>query len=486
MNVCSSVRARFFLSHLLVVFFVSSTFGVLFYINVADDLTLSIGERLASSAAISGQMIDAAELSPIRYKEDVNASIYKKTVQILRDMQQANPDVAQFYILRRERGEVRFVVDGDPISSPALPGTLYEFASPNMKEGFSRALSDDKPYSDEWGTFLSGYAPLKNGAGNYLIGVDMHAPDIRAKYTGLRVFCVTTFLVSIALAALLTEVLVRRFMTPVNKLVERCTSIAEGKLGVNLEYRGGKEAGRLVEAFNAMSVALSSSEKEKNQAFEALENSRVELEARIRKRTVELEDLNKALREEIAQRRTVQNTLQEVVATDELTKLLNRRAMMERLDQEISRHRRSGKPLSMIMIDLDRFKEVNDVEGHHAGDIVLKETAIRMKSVLRKHDIAARWGGDEFVVILPDTGMEQAFLAAEKVRENIVSVAYDIGGREIMMTSSLGVATSGKDAAADQLFKAADEALYLAKGRGRNRVARSMELPSEQTPRTSS
>lgn len=156
---------------------------------------------------------------------------------------------------------------------------------------------------------------------------------------------------------------------------------------------------------------------------------------------------------------------------DGLTGLWNRSMMLDQLELELSRAERDHRPLSIVMIDLDRFKHINDTHGHAAGDAVLRTAAERMRSVLRAYDGLARYGGEEFMLLLPGCDTTAALDIAERARETMALEPARSGDIELPITISLGIASAvdaGWDAAS--LIAAADEALYRAKARGRNRV----------------
>lgn len=163
---------------------------------------------------------------------------------------------------------------------------------------------------------------------------------------------------------------------------------------------------------------------------------------------------------------------QEKANRDSLTGLLNHEEILGALDQELARAEREGKCVSVIMADLDHFKMVNDTYGHMAGDAVLRSVAKRMHSLTRSYDYVGRYGGEEFLVILPECCKECAVTFAERLSECISSERMDTSEGEIPVTVSLGVSASGKDRGwnAQALVRSADEALYLAKKNGRNRV----------------
>ena len=166
--------------------------------------------------------------------------------------------------------------------------------------------------------------------------------------------------------------------------------------------------------------------------------------------------------------------LEKLAITDSLTGLLNRRALTERLSAELDRARRYDLVLTLLMIDLDHFKSINDTHGHLVGDEVLRDVSGILQKEVRTVDIAARFGGEEFVVVLPETGEDGAITFAERVRVRIAErpVATGDGSEPLRITVSIGVAafpSPGIDEV-DDLIARADEALYRAKAEGRNRV----------------
>ena len=164
--------------------------------------------------------------------------------------------------------------------------------------------------------------------------------------------------------------------------------------------------------------------------------------------------------------------LVEVALLDPLTGLGNRRAFDARLAEEVSRASRYKSALSLAMVDLDGFKEINDRHGHMAGDTVLVRVGLLLKEVMRASDIVTRYGGDEFAIILPDTGKTEAWLAAEKLRSALIDLQIELaGGHVVGVTGSTGLAGfSEANQTPEGLLEAADSALYRAKHRGSNRV----------------
>jgi two-component system, cell cycle response regulator len=164
--------------------------------------------------------------------------------------------------------------------------------------------------------------------------------------------------------------------------------------------------------------------------------------------------------------------LREQVITDPLTGLFNVRHFRSALDKELERTLRSGVPTALMMIDLDHFKQVNDQWGHEVGNHVLKMTARLIGQATRQLDIQCRYGGEEFVVILPSTSLLLASQVAERLRELIEHAEMDVDGQALKVTTSIGLSVrlANERGSADRLIKEADECLYQAKHSGRNKV----------------
>lgn len=167
-----------------------------------------------------------------------------------------------------------------------------------------------------------------------------------------------------------------------------------------------------------------------------------------------------------------------LATTDALTGLLNRRAFLESTGKELARAKRYNDRLSVILLDVDHFKQINDKRGHAAGDVVLAAVGKLLNGALRTCDIVARWGGEEFVLVLPSTSLEGAEQTAERVRELLEHAQIkDNDGDRIPVTASFGVATLLATENLEQLVDRADRAMYLAKSGGRNRVVCDEPLP---------
>jgi diguanylate cyclase (GGDEF)-like protein len=172
----------------------------------------------------------------------------------------------------------------------------------------------------------------------------------------------------------------------------------------------------------------------------------------------------------IADLNRAEQQLQEMASHDYLTHLLNRRAGYQRIFEEMQRAERGEKPLVFILFDIDHFKRLNDSYGHTAGDLVLKQLALKLLAALRDYDIACRYGGEEFLVVAPETSVEQGLKLAERLRATIASTHFNAGTQDLSVTVSIGVALLQKKDTIENVISRADTALYQAKNGGRNRV----------------
>lgn len=171
-----------------------------------------------------------------------------------------------------------------------------------------------------------------------------------------------------------------------------------------------------------------------------------------------------------------------MATTDGLTKVYNRKVAIERFEEEISQHIRFNKPLSCLLLDIDHFKSINDRYGHQAGDAFLVMMAGILRKFSRQYDIVCRYGGEEFIIILPETDLADALFVAEKMREQVQQASIVFNGSTISTTISAGAAQMfpGKKESSDDIIYRADKALYKAKETGRNRVITAEETENSK------
>ena len=198
-----------------------------------------------------------------------------------------------------------------------------------------------------------------------------------------------------------------------------------------------------------------------------------ELKARLRS-MLRIKRLQEELEERERQLLEANERLRHMSRTDSLTGLDNRRYVEQQMEMMFAHGKRLSEPLSCVMCDLDRFKSVNDTHGHHAGDAVLKQFAALLKHEAREIDSVGRYGGEEFIVLLPGTVLDAAVTFAERVRKQVESHTFVFEGGSVRRTASFGVSgwPHPRVADSDRLLRAADDAMYVAKESGRNRVVR--------------
>ena len=173
-----------------------------------------------------------------------------------------------------------------------------------------------------------------------------------------------------------------------------------------------------------------------------------------------------------AQLLSAREALREQATRDSLTRVWNRSSILEALSRELARAWRETSPLGVVIVDLDHFKHINDNHGHLAGDAVLREAARRMQSSVRQYDSIGRYGGEEFLILLPNCGEADSYSQAERLRKQLSQTDICVGDTSVRITASFGVtaAVPGEPWTSEGLIRKADEALYVAKKSGRNRV----------------
>ena len=448
-----STEKKLFLSHFLAIVLVSGSMGSYFYHNAIDSLLGSLQARLKYSAALLSTTVDPKTLDQVVSPADKALDSYQKGVAHLRELVKSNPDIAFIYVMRRDGAVIRFVLDSDP-DTPADPGEIYPVHVHALLEGFSKAGSDRELFHDKWGTFMSGFAPLHGGEGRYVIGIDMRADEVANKLDALRTTGVLSLAFSLFLAFLFSHFFARSQVRRINALHRRCVEV--GTLtGEALEQKGD-ELDQLALTFGAM--------------LNRLQQSHAELEQRVVQRTAELSQANQHLKAEMDQREKIAQLLEETARTDFLTKLINRRAMHQSLHGEMARIERMGGVFSLVLVDIDFFKNINDQFGHDIGDEVLIALSRAFEESAREQDVVSRWGGEEFLILLPDTSEADAAEQAERLRQLLDSDSLQIPRYPHRVTASFGVCEFRAGESLESLLKQADVALYQAKVMGRNLV----------------
>ena len=284
----------------------------------------------------------------------------------------------------------------------------------------------------------------------------------------IRNYALLGFIGAVVLSLLFARLFATRINRVLDALVERLQQVAAGNFDARIQTIDEDPTGRLASAFNDMSERLQQTLREREGTLTQLREARTQLEGSIRDRTKELVDLNVLLRDEHEQRAQMEANLAEAAATDPLTKLLNRRALLGLMQHIGDTMCKSGKKCCIATLDIDHFKQVNDRFGHDVGDQVLSAVSAVIRKHLRADEAAARWGGEEFLLAWPDQSLAVAEQRADRLRELIGDCNFANG--RLRITASFGIAEWAPSEPLEAALKRSDKALYCAKAEGRNRV----------------
>jgi diguanylate cyclase (GGDEF)-like protein len=208
-----------------------------------------------------------------------------------------------------------------------------------------------------------------------------------------------------------------------------------------------------------------------SEAVNSMVSSLMDARTQLQVRAMELSQANEQLQAQLEEIQRLQDQLREQAIRDPLTNLFNRRYMQKIIERELAGAQRLQRTTAVLMMDIDHFKRLNDTFGHKAGDLMLQAFGALLRDETRAYDVACRYGGEEFVVIMPGATMEAGYRRAEQLRSQFAEVRLDFSGSELRATVSVGVAIFPLHGeTSDALLRAADQALYAAKAGGRNCV----------------
>ncbi|HKJ39523.1 MAG TPA: diguanylate cyclase [Anaerolineales bacterium] len=358
-----------------------------------------------------------------------------------------NPDLVERSDIRMINGKPYFVIlrRGEVIEPVCLqchstpenaPGDLVKVYGPNRSFG---------RYVGEVVSAISIRIPLETAYVN--------ADRLSLKLTGLLLLILSgLFTIQFWLNRKL-------LFKPINALHTKALQIStdHSRIGEEIQLPSGRDFAELTRAFNTMSISL--------------RQERDLLDARVKERTSQLNETNNQLHIQMKEIEQLQETLREQARRDPLTGLYNRRYLSESLQQELSRARRARRSVSVIIMDIDHFKKINDTHGHQIGDKFLLEIANLLSTHTRDFDFACRYGGEEFLLVLPNATARNTFKRAEQIRSKCADIRIEHENKDVSITISMGIATYPRHSKnVDELLTKADEALYRSKRRGRNQV----------------
>lgn len=445
-----TLSRRLFYSHLLCALLVSFSVASYLYFAVRQELLTSLNARLAGSAATLASSLDVADLSALQAGSAAErAAVRARMHRFLR----YNPDLGAARVLAVA-----------PNASVVLLETQAERESAPEAE-----VEAGKPVVLPVGAHdYAGSAYVPNSESSFAVSVSAKAGDTEDRLSRTRNNALLGFILAVVLSLLFSRLLNKQASMVVGSFVARFKQVAGGGFDARVPLMGDDEFGRLAVAFNDMAIKLQASLGERDRSLEQLQQARDRLERNVRDRTQELERLNVLLREEHEQRARFEAGLAEAAATDPLTKLLNRRAMLELLEHVATRMRNNARTCCFVICDIDHFKLINDQHGHAVGDAVLAAVAAQIRQELRSDEAAARWGGEEFLLLWPDQGLGAVEQRANRVREMLNSKPLAAGVAKV--SACFGIAELKPGETVDQCLIRADKAMYKAKAAGRNRV----------------
>lgn len=563
--------------------------SLVLYVASVQAIDREVKTDLTRIAAVVAALVEHRAHQSFTQRKQESSEEYETAIAPLRRVVESSPEIAFVYTLVRRNGNYYFILDPTDAGDSDKDGVddkshimqVYDDPSPSLVQTFDTGVpqSDAKPYTDMWGTFISGYAPVldENGKVLAIAGVDLKAEKYLHRLDG--VFAAARIATALGvLLSFLTGFMAYRAQS--NAIAQRAM-IAEREHQLQLAQEELKaqhlelanqygKLERAITAEQAASIRMKAASQrferlfhgipaacftfdsngilfEWNNQFEQLlglatqdlfqqslglifppdvskiftqfdgepiedveievpardgraltlvlrafsieiDNQRVGgvgsllditerklLAERVAKQLAEERELSDKLDDQRAQLEESNRLLEVLSTTDGLTGVNNRRSLEEHLSRHFEEAKRYGHPLSVILLDVDKFKSFNDTFGHQEGDTVLKAIASSLQGAARTADLVARYGGEEFCVILPSTGAEEAIVAAERFRKAIASESWTLRP----MTASFGVVTLTHEDSTDALLRHADEALYHAKENGRNQCTHFSALASQ-------
>ncbi|MHB0977650.1 MAG: bifunctional diguanylate cyclase/phosphodiesterase [Candidatus Aquicultorales bacterium] len=373
-----------------------------------------------TAAAVDGRKVAELTGSPA----DLENPAFQRLREQLSEVRQANPDVRFVYLMGLRGKDVVFLADAEPTHSKdySPPGQVYQDASRQLRELFEKGTSFvEGPIRDDWGVWVSGLSTIDDPATGRplaVLGIDIDAADWMQSVAFYRLLGITATLTVVLLTIL--------FLAIWQRTRQASARIAALEITA-LKYETEKRVHDIASAFGQEVSML------------------------------------------ISERKAAEEKIKRMAYYDPLTDLPNRMLFHDRLSVAVAQAHRSGDKLAIMVLDLDRFKNINDTLGHLAGDELLRLVASRLRNVVREGDTVARLGGDEFTLLLPDIQRAgDAVKIAKKVLDALdPSFAY--GEHELHISTSIGIAlfpNDGEDA--DTLLKNSDIAMYRAKEKGKN------------------
>lgn len=440
---CLPLGVKVFLVCVISAILVSSMGSAVLYRGASHSLRQQLREYLMATAATAALQVDPRLHALVKTEADRHSSAYYIIQRKLRAMRRANPEVHNAYTMRKtaSKNTWQFIVDVD--GGPDTPvGCKYDVSElPEMQKAFDGPSADKEPARDKWGTWLSGYAPIRDAGGRAvaILGIDVSFAGVRHEESLLGRAALRTFALAFLLAVVVSLLVTRVLLNRVHVFSRAAERVRAGDLEFQLESSGSPEVRKFTDAFNSMIGGL------------------------------------KLSRERLMEETTL----------DALTGLYNHVYFQDVLASEIKSAGTRNQSLCLMIFDIDHFKGLNDAFGYSVGARVIRQIGDLLRQSIREGDILARYGGDEFAVILPDTDIETGRSLAEKLRRSIETQRFRIalmdevlpGGsvpddREVTgITVTAGLVNyPNNQRSRDGLVMAAEIAVSRAKHKSRNSV----------------
>jgi diguanylate cyclase (GGDEF)-like protein len=329
-----------------------------------------------------------------------------------------------------------------------------EIVDPNHKPLYHQGGKGTPASSDKELTYSFPLYQMHDGNQIFLANVTLHSSDqaiFERVKVGFAMLLLNAMIKSLALMTLFYIAFRKHLEIPLDTLMRQISNLkTEKKSLIDVKWTRVNELSILQSKFNGLLKHIYAEEERR---IEMVQDQNKRLEALVQDRTSELEILNREL--------------QKLATTDGLTQIANRSSLDEALNQAIAENQRYQRPFSVVMIDIDLFKTINDSHGHLVGDTVLKTLAQLIKSQIRSVDTIGRWGGEEFMIVYREIECQGAYALAENIRQSVENHPFEGVER---ITISMGVAQYRPGTSAEELLKQADAVMYQSKEHGRNRV----------------
>ncbi|HSX62935.1 MAG TPA: diguanylate cyclase [Tahibacter sp.] len=459
-----TIKRRLLLSHLAVILLGAGALGAYMYWAVSNQMLDAVAQRLLDNVRLVESALSLDDIRALGDRADSSAG--DRIAGRLRAAVRLNADLASAYVVE-PLGDSQRVLATSVADGRGGPDFLSFEEVGMLRGGIDRAVVSDIRSAASERAELTAFAPIGAAPHAYVVGVRLNADSLQRSLNLLRLSTLGAILFGVLLALVLSRLLAEQLQRRIRALGERCRALAAGEPSPTGQPPIGDEFDRVIADFDATAQRLREASAQREAALTALTQANAQLESRVEERTRAIEDATHQLKSEIENRLQVEALLAEAALTDGLTGLLNRRAMLEMLVQAVMASRGNGG-FSMILADVDHFKHINDQHGHGIGDQVLAAVARELELLQGDNRHAARWGGEEFFILLPNTTLMEACRRAEELRVRIERMVTPVRG--LRVTVSLGVAEIQPGEVLDDCLKRCDQALYRAKDAGRNAV----------------